>query len=384
MGRKPGHIELTPEDHKYLKQLQDTSQSYEKMARRAKVLTMRADGVAMSKIASEVNLNINSVRSYIDKFLSGGIANALFDASGRGRKKEITDKEKAWVIDTFRHNPADFEYPFERWTYKKLAFHIGRTAESSGYAGLSRISESTVRSIIKEAQPYIRQDKLPNDLEEHTVLPVFIVFSAQLDENKNIYHGERGGIHILSYNEMPDIPAITTDTEGIVSKGNNVYLSLLSGIDLQTGNIIPYVSETHNINDSAEFLKKIDDCYPEKDSIALMTDNLEAFFPREFQKYTGYSGRIKLILRRPYDEYNCLQNIIESYYYKILMQTFCKIKAKSKKVLEKRIYQAIDELNHISLVSNWSYDPEEGKKRGSAEYHNYLKGKYPEAFTKKC
>ncbi len=31
-----------------------------------------------------------------NKYLEGGVENALFDAPGRGRNAEITDDEKAW------------------------------------------------------------------------------------------------------------------------------------------------------------------------------------------------------------------------------------------------------------------------------------------------
>ena len=37
-------------------------------------------------------------------------------------------------------------------------------------------------------------------------------------------------------------------------------LSLLAGIDLQTGEAIPLISETHNSNDYIEFLKMLEMC----------------------------------------------------------------------------------------------------------------------------
>ena len=35
----------------------------------------------------------------LNKYAEGGVENALFDAPGRGRNAEITDDEKAWIIN---------------------------------------------------------------------------------------------------------------------------------------------------------------------------------------------------------------------------------------------------------------------------------------------
>lgn len=42
---------------------------------------------------------IDVASCYVKKFKDGGVENALFDAPGRGRNAEITDDEKAWIIN---------------------------------------------------------------------------------------------------------------------------------------------------------------------------------------------------------------------------------------------------------------------------------------------
>ena len=76
----------------------------------------------------------------LKKFKEGGIENALFDAPGRGRNAEITDEEKAWIINIACQKPIDFGYATETWTYAKLTSHINKTAEAAGYTRLSTIS----------------------------------------------------------------------------------------------------------------------------------------------------------------------------------------------------------------------------------------------------
>lgn len=52
-------------------------------------------------------------------------------------------------------------------------------------------------------------------------------------------------------------------------------ISLLAGIDLQTGEAIPLVKDKHSSKEYIEFLKILDSKYPETDRIRLVLDNLK-------------------------------------------------------------------------------------------------------------
>jgi len=126
----------------------------------------------------------------LKKFKEGGVEKALFDAPGRGRNAEITDDEKAWIINIACQKPVDL---------------------------------------------------------------------APDDKHKTIsrdYEYKRLG---------------TT--------------SLLAGIDLQTGEVIPLVKESHNSKDYIEFLKLLDMKYPKGDKVRLVLDNLKVHSSEETRKY---------------------------------------------------------------------------------------------------
>ena len=106
--------------------------------------------VQMLYLADKVGLNRCSVMLCLKKFKEGGIENALFDAPGRGRNAEITEEEKAWIINIACQKPIDFGYAAETWTYAKLISHINKTAEAAGYTRLSTIHKSTVNTILDE------------------------------------------------------------------------------------------------------------------------------------------------------------------------------------------------------------------------------------------
>lgn len=60
-------------------------------------------------------------------------------------------------------------------------------------------------------------------------------------------------------------------------------ISLLAGIALLTGEVIPLVSEAHKSSDFIKFLKILDKKYPVQDTIRIILDNHSAHTSKEVQ-----------------------------------------------------------------------------------------------------
>ena len=132
MGRNASTIELSASEREYL-ELQTRARTIQaQTVCRARILLLKAEGLPTDTIADKVGINRKSVMLCLKKFKEGGVENALYDAPGRGRNAEITDEEKAWIINIACQRPADFGYAAETWTYAKLTSHINKTAESAG------------------------------------------------------------------------------------------------------------------------------------------------------------------------------------------------------------------------------------------------------------
>lgn len=98
MGKRASSIELSNEEREYL-ELQTRARTIQaQTVTRARILLLRADSVSIDAIADKVGLNRCSVMLCLKKFKEGGIENALFDATGRGRNAEITDEEKPGLL----------------------------------------------------------------------------------------------------------------------------------------------------------------------------------------------------------------------------------------------------------------------------------------------
>lgn len=373
MGKRASSIELSNEEREYLK-LQTRARTIQaQTVTRARILLLRADSVSIDAIADKVGLNRCSVMLCLKKFKEGGIENALFDAPGRGRNAEITDEEKAWIINIACQKPIDFGYAAETWTYAKLTSHINKTAEAAGYTRLSTIHKSTVNTILDEADikphkiTYYCENRDPDfDSKMHNVLLVYKQLEMQFDESGKLIISEDTPIHVLSYDEKPGIQAIATTSDDLMpdekhSTINRDYeykrlgtLSLLAAIDLQTGEAIPLVRDKHSSMEYIEFLKLLDDKYPKGDKLRIVLDNLKVHTSEATRKYLAtVPGRFEFVFTPKHGSW---LNMVEGFFSKMTRQMLRGILVKSKEELTNRIYRYFAEINEEPIVFHWKYN----------------------------
>ena len=370
MGKRASSIVLSNEEREYLK-LQTRARTIQaQTVTRARILLLRADSVSIDAIADKVGLNRCSVMLCLKKFKEGGIENALFDAPGRGRNAEITDEEKAWIINIACQKPIDFGYAAETWTYAKLTSHINKTAEAAGYTRLSTIHKSTVNTILDEADikphkiTYYCENRDPDfDSKMHNVLLVYKQLEMQFDESGKLIISEDTPIHVLSYDEKPGIQAIATTSDDLMpdekhSTINRDYeykrlgtLSLLAAIDLQTGEAIPLVRDKHSSMEYIEFLKLLDDKYPKGDKLRIVLDNLKVHTSEATRKYLAtVPGRFEFVFTPKHGSW---LNMVEGFFSKMTRQMLRGIRVKSKEELTNRIYRYFAEINEEPIVFHW-------------------------------
>ena len=378
MGKKSGAIILTDDERSYLETQMRSRTIQAQTVQRARILLLRAESVPIDSIADKVGINRCSVMLCLKKYNEGGIENALFDAPGRGRNAEITDDEKAWIINIACQKPVDLGYSAETWTRALLTKHINQYAEEAGHIRLSTISQSKVRTILEEADikpnkiTYYCENRDPDfDQKMHNVLLVYKQLSLQFDEKGNyIGIGEDGeSVHVISYDEKPGIQAIATTSADLLpdEKHNTISrdyeykrlgtVSLLAGIDLQTGEAIPLVRESHTSKDYIDFLKLLDSKYPKGDKIRLVLDNLKVHTSDETRKYLAkVPDRFEFVFTPKHGSW---LNLVESFFSKLTRQSLKGIRVKSKEELVSRIYKYFDEVNAEPVVYHWKYKLEE-------------------------
>ena len=378
MGRKASVITLSDEDRSYLETQTKARTIQAQTVMRARILLLKADGLSIDAIADKVDMNRKSIMLCINKYLEGGVENALFDAPGRGRNAEITDDEKAWIISIACQKPVDLGYSAEVWTRALLTKHINKFAEGAGHIRLSTVSQSKVRTILEEADikpnkiTYYCENRDPDfDQKMHNVLLVYKQLSLQFDENGQLLPLEEDGqvVHVLSYDEKPGIQAIANTSEDLLPDESHRNISrdyeykrlgtvaLLAGIDLQTGEAIPLVRDRHSSKEYVEFLSLLDAKYPKGAKIRLVLDNLKVHTSEETRKYLAkVPGRFEFVFTPKHGSW---LNLIEGFFSKLTRQFLKGIRVKTKEELVERIYKYFDEVNADPVVYHWKHKLDE-------------------------
>jgi len=203
------------------------------------------------------------------------------------------------------------------------------------------------------------------DKKMHEILMVYKELEMQFDEQGQLLPFGDKEINTISYDEKPGIQAIATTSPDRMPTTGNGYrqrdgeykrlgtLSLLAGIDLRTGEAIPYVSETHKSSDFIEFLKKFDGKYPKEEKIRVILDNHSAHTSKETRKFLeGTPGRFEFVFTPKHGSW---LNMIESFFSKMSRQMLRGIRVCSKGELTERIYQYFKEINEVPIVFHWKY-----------------------------
>jgi len=369
---KSSRLELPEEDRIYFESLVRSRTMQAQIVQRARIILLKAEGISIDDIADKVGINRKSVMLCLNKYKANGAESALHDAPGRGRDPEISDDEKAWIINIACQRPYELGCPEETWTYTRLASYINKNAEAAGYIRLSTISRSSVRNILEQAQikphkiQYYCAKRDPEfDKKMHDVLVVYKQIELQFDEKGQLLPFNEKKVNTVSYDEKPGIQAIANtspDRMPTIEHGCRQRdfeyvrlgtLSLLAGIDLLTGEAMPLVSETHKSKDFIEFLTMLDAKYPKEEMIRLILDNHSAHTSKETRAFLAAKpGRFEFVFTPTHGSW---LNMIEGFFSKLTRQMLRGIRVSSKEELSDRIYKYFDEINEVPVVFRWKY-----------------------------
>lgn len=365
-------------DHKIvLEKLSKSGMTPVLTAQRAKILLLKEQGMSSSDIAGELGISRHTAELWIKKYRARTQTDTIEDllsvSEGRGHKEEITGEARTWLISVACMKPKDLGYAAETWTTSSLTKHIRTHAKEVGHERLSTITESGVYKILDKSniKPFRIQyycERRDPDFEKkmHNVLLVYKQLSIQFDEDGQLLPFEDDQVtHVLSYDEKPGIQAIANVADDLMPNESNGTIkrdyeckrlgtvSLLAGIDLQTGEAIPLVKDTHNSDDYIEFLKILDGKYPKGDKIRLVLDNLRVHKSEKVQNYIAtVPDRFEFVFTPKHVSW---LNLVEGFFSKMTKQMLKGIRVNTKDELVNRIYKYFDEINEDPIVYKWSW-----------------------------
>ena len=367
------YLPLSDEDRDYLKALSKKRTIQAQVVDRARILLYKADGMTFQQIADKLAISTATVRLCISKFQKGGLDAALFDVQRPGRPSEITDDAKAWMIHFACQRPTELGYAQELWTLTSLHKYVQKHAEEAGYPRLSTVTKPYIQKFLKEQDmkpfkiKYYCEKRDPDfEAKMHEILLVYKQIEMLFDENGELFipAGEHD-VHTYSYDEKPGIQAIATTGKDLnpttncgTIKRDYEYkrlgtVSLLAAIDLLTGEAVPLVRDKHTSDDFIDFLKILNEKYPEGDIIRVILDNHTVHTSKKVKAFLAtMPGRFIFIFTPKHGSW---LNMIEGFFGKMTRQMLKGIRVSSKQELIDRIYKYFDEVNEVPVVHHWKY-----------------------------
>lgn len=364
--RKYSSSSLNANEIEILTKIINTRTEEAQRVQRAKILLLSSSGMTNVDIADKLDIHRNSVELCLKKYTASGLESALRDDTGRGRKPVLSDEDKTFVRNLACQKPVDLGYAQELWTVRSLQNHVRKVCVEAGYPSLATIVPSTVNNILNDASikphkiRYYLEKRDPDfDAKMNDVLIVYQQVELQ------IVSDTASDTIMISYDEKPGIQAIgnvaadllPTSEHGFIGRDSEYKrhgtVSLLAGMDLVTGEIIPLVRETHKSADFVDFLKLLDNKYPKEKRIKVILDNHSAHTSKETRSYLEqHPGRFEFVFTPKHGSW---LNMIESFFGKFARVCLRGIRVNSKSELEERIYRYIGEVNAQPVIYRWKY-----------------------------
>jgi len=337
---------------------------------RAKILVGYADGASISELMRRISVGRPMIYKCIDKALAAGVGAGLKDAYHRPHEPEITDEAKAWVVSLACTKPKDHGLAAELWSISALARFVCNHATEVGYPRLTQAGKSTIWRILNEHD--IKPHKIRYYLErrdpefDRKMQDVLLVYrDVSLYTEGAVHDGRPNPIYTVSVDEKPGVQALgltAPDLPPVPGKAPTVArdyeyvrhgtVSILAGIDLNSGHIFGRTEDRHRSVEFIALLKDIDAYYPPEAIIRVVLDNHSAHISKETMAYLATRpGRFEYVHTPKHGSW---LNLIECAFSKMARTFLRHIRVASLDELKTRILKGIDEMNQLPVVFRWN------------------------------
>ena len=254
-------IDLGAKDRRALGKLIADGNTPQKIAKRAQIVLMTADGHGTMAIMRTVGVAKTTVWRWQEYFVSAGVAGLVKGRSKPPGKKPIADEVKLKVVEkTMKERPANATH----WSVRSMAAEIG-------------ISHTSVQRIWHEygLKPHlVRGFKVSNDPD----------FVAKVKDVVGLYLDPPERALVLAVDEKSQIQALDRTQPGLpMKKGRagtmthdykrNGTTTLFAALDVASGQVIGQCLPRHRAKEFLTFLKTIDRRTPAHLDLHLILDN---------------------------------------------------------------------------------------------------------------
>jgi transposase len=335
---------------------------------RSAIILHLADQRDATEIAAKLRIGRQRVTRCARRVIAVGPLKAIDDLPRSGRRPDITEAARTWVIAEACVKAKQRGYPHEVWTLRLLAAHARERGPAAGHACLADLAPSTVHEVLN-SQPvkphkvryYLQRRDPAFEERKAEVLEVY----AAAEMLRQIPEADRPVV-VLSYDEKPGIQAIASTAPDLPpnpSKHATVQrdheykrlgtLALSAAVDLVSGLVHHAMTQRHRSREFIAFLERLDAHYPAGILICLLLDNHSAHRSRETRRFLASKpGRFELVFTPTHASW---LNYVETFFSKLARSVLRRIRVVSKAELADRIRRYIEMCNAAPLLPHWRY-----------------------------
>lgn len=274
-------VELTEEQESTLKMWAHSGKTEQRLALRAKVILLTAQGIGLKDIQERTGLHWQSCLKWRKRFLDSGI-DGLYDKTGRGRPPSITAVERTEVIALACTTPVDGS---TRWSVRKLA-------EATGY-GKSTVQQILAAGAIKPHKTKYWCGKSPDPEFAEKQAAIIGLYLSPPENALVLCVDEKSQIQALDRTQpllpmRPDAPSRLTATYK-----RNGTTCLLAALAVHEGEITGKCVDSANSQEFLRFLKRLYRQYPRK-HLHVIVDNLATHKQESVRKWVSQRKRLSL------------------------------------------------------------------------------------------
>jgi transposase len=258
MMRTASVIELTDEQRRQLRRWVQSSTASVRLARRAKIILLAAEGMDNRQIAQEVEVGRIQVGRWRERFAQDGLSGIAADLPRSGRKRHIDAAEIVRLTTQTTPQAAT------HWSTRTLAAKAG-------------ISDTSVLRIWQA-----------NGLKPHRVQRFKVSrdpkFVEKLEDIVGLYMAPPEHALVLCCDEKSQVQALDRTQPGLpLKKGRAATMThdykrhgtttLFAALNTLDGSVIARCEQRHRHNEWLDFLRQIDRETPKDKSLHLICDN---------------------------------------------------------------------------------------------------------------
>ncbi len=261
MNKKPISLELKRDERSALRDLVANGNTAQKIAKRARIVLLTAEGHGTTAIMRAVGVSKTTVWRWQEYFAEAGVAGLIKGRSKPPGKKPLSEEVRLKIVEkTMKERPANATH----WSVRTMAAAMG-------------VSHTSVQRIWREhgLKPHlVRSFKVSND-------PAFV---AKVKDVVGLYLDPPADALVLAVDEKSQIQALDRTQPGLpLKKGRagtmthdykrNGTTTLFAALDVATGQVIGECLPRHRAQEFLTFLKTIDRQTPAHLALHLILDN---------------------------------------------------------------------------------------------------------------